>query len=156
MAWTERISKHRNTFLQPCISCHRGRCFSRICWRNEIRFIEGVDDGRGLKNVISDEIAVDHVHCVHYVLSASIRGGLPRLPLSAHLSRLSTMPAAEFRRITRLLKISLSTSTNTLTSIKAAQSLHPSISSIVYRPSVMTIRCRGVIGVGLGAGSFKA
>ncbi|GFZ44020.1 hypothetical protein JCM24511_01741 [Saitozyma sp. JCM 24511] len=80
----------------------------------------------------------------------------PDSPLSAHLSKLSTIPAAKFLLITRSLQTSLAQSTNTLISYMSAVSLHPGLSRRVYSPSTRTIRCRGRIGFADGAGSFRA
>lgn len=77
-------------------------------------------------------------------------------PLSSHAALSATIPAAKFLSIVRVLQTSLSHSTQTLISIISAQSRHPSLSSIVYNPSIKTMRCRGKIGCGESEGSLRA
>jgi len=102
-------------------------------------------------------VPVDRIRCVHYKYQPQPPSSQNRdSPRSSHFFILSTIPAAKFLFIVRCLQTSLSHSTHTRISMIPAQSRHPSLSSIVYSPSTMTIRCRGNIGWGESAGSFKA
>jgi hypothetical protein len=107
--------------------------------------------------MIGHFVPVDRIRCVHYNISTTASPSQNRdSPRSSHFFILSTIPAAKFLFIVLCLQTSLSHSTHTRMSMISAQSRHPSLSSIVYSPSTMTIRCRGNIGWGESAGSFKA
>lgn len=87
------------------------------------------------------------------VVSRARKGCLPLA--SAAASSVST-PLSKCLATSLALATPSSHSTHTRSSIIPAASLQPSVSSIVYKPSITTTRCCGRIGKGEGVGSLRA